>query len=277
MAVPILVRFASVAGTFTHKAESMNEQLFRLQNLLNDCETLQVTSTEFAYLKIITVLNADCLHFKLYMNQLNNSNSNSESCMNTELTIEMIRAFQMLAFKELRETTEHTHQHDPERASRLCRCMLKLKEFDTKLIEELFFSGLIGSIQIDSIIPCIVRMNKSLATTEIDINKKEETPADETTVVNIDEKPVQQEQENDNIGSMDDEDDDDTKKNELLIDTDSSTKAASDETTELMCTSNMNNTAQQSDETTANLGSRCNSTHSNNSISGGHLLMNEYF
>jgi hypothetical protein len=147
---------------YAQRAEAINEQLFRLQNFHNECQNLQITPTEFAYLKIISVLDSDCLHFKLYMNQLNNKD-NSEFCSDAESTIDKIRAFQILALKELKNLTVQTHVQDSERANRLYMSLLQLKEFDTKLVEEFFFSGLIGSIQIDSIIPCIVRMNSSSA------------------------------------------------------------------------------------------------------------------
>ena len=47
---------------------------------------------------------------------------------------------------------------DSHRFSQLLLRMAPLKAFQAKQLEEIFFSGLIGSVQIDSVIPYIIKM-----------------------------------------------------------------------------------------------------------------------
>ena len=60
-----------------------------------------------------------------------------------------------------REFVKYLNQHNELNSSRISDLMLRLpplKTFSPNTMEELFFSGLIGSVQIDSIIPYILRM-----------------------------------------------------------------------------------------------------------------------
>ena len=61
---------------------------------------------------------------------------------------EKVRAFQMLALKELRESLSRTHANDLDRLSRVFTCLLSLKKFQTNIIEELFFTKLIGNVEV---------------------------------------------------------------------------------------------------------------------------------
>ncbi|CAF5182733.1 unnamed protein product, partial [Rotaria magnacalcarata] len=49
--------------------------------------------------------------------------------------------------------------YDELRLGRLLLKLPSLAEIDTSIVEEIFFVGLIGSVQISKIIPCIFKMN----------------------------------------------------------------------------------------------------------------------
>lgn len=74
---------------------------------------------------------------------------------------EKVKAFQTLAFKELREMTMKTHPYDPERLIRLFQLTPVVKKLSVPIIEELFFNGLIGNLKIDHLIPVILKQTPS--------------------------------------------------------------------------------------------------------------------
>ena len=102
-----------------------------------------------------------------------------------------IEAYRILTYKELREhindrfvvTSAEKRFHDSERLGRLLLKLPLLAELDKRVIEEIFFVGLIGrsidcfllqwfqrlflrlgSVQIDKIIPCILKMSAASST-----------------------------------------------------------------------------------------------------------------
>ena len=67
--------------------------------------------------------------------------------------IRQIEKFQEKGYKELEEHCKNTH-----RFAQLLLRLPALRLLDPGIMEELFFAGLIGNVQIDSIIPYILRM-----------------------------------------------------------------------------------------------------------------------
>ena len=68
----------------------------------------------------------------------------------------------MLTYKEFQDYSNDRSSstlNDEFRLGRLLFKLLSLAELDTNIIEEIFFVGLIGSVQIHKIIPCILQMN----------------------------------------------------------------------------------------------------------------------
>ncbi|CAF0901894.1 unnamed protein product [Adineta steineri] len=122
--------------------------LRRIQALLYEFDRLHVTDVEFAYLKLISVFNP----------------SNNTECI---ASYDQIDAYRILTYKELNDhindriisTSYEEYSGDSERLGRLLLKLPSLAELDTNIIEEIFFVGLIGSVQIHKIIPCILKMN----------------------------------------------------------------------------------------------------------------------
>ncbi|UJR21521.1 hypothetical protein I4U23_024606 [Adineta vaga] len=143
-----VVNLTTILSTLlTKKMDNLDankyHQLRRIQSLLYEFDRLQVTPTEYAYLKLIAIFNPN----------------NDIECIRVH---DQIDAYRILTYKEL-----HDYLHDHLVATsydecRLGRILLKLSslaEFNTNIIEEIFFVGLIGSVQIHKIIPCILKMN----------------------------------------------------------------------------------------------------------------------
>lgn len=69
-----------------------------------------------------------------------------------------VEKFQEKAFQELRGYITQTFPEDRDRFARLLLRLPPLRALQPKVMEELFFAGLIGNVQIDSVIPYILRM-----------------------------------------------------------------------------------------------------------------------
>lgn len=69
--------------------------------------------------------------------------------------------FQERAFQELRSYVQRHYAADEDRFPRLLLRLPPLRALQPHVMEELFFAGLTGSVQIDSIIPYILRMDSS--------------------------------------------------------------------------------------------------------------------
>lgn len=63
------------------------------------------------------------------------------------------------AFQELRNYVCRSTPEDEDRFPRLLLRLRPLRILQSQVMEELFFAGLIGSVQIDTIIPYILRMD----------------------------------------------------------------------------------------------------------------------
>jgi hypothetical protein len=69
-----------------------------------------------------------------------------------------VEKFQEKAFQELRSYVNQTFPDDRDRFPRLLLRLPPLRALQPQVMEELFFAGLIGNVQIDSVIPYILRM-----------------------------------------------------------------------------------------------------------------------
>ena len=69
-----------------------------------------------------------------------------------------IEQLQDKAVAELEDATNKKHPGDRNRFPRLLLLLSPLRSLHSETLEDLFFSGLIGNIQIDSVIPYILKM-----------------------------------------------------------------------------------------------------------------------
>lgn len=72
-----------------------------------------------------------------------------------------VNKFQEKAFQELRSYVQSVSPDDEDRFPRLLLKLPPLRAFQPHVMEELFFAGLIGGIQIDTVIPYILRTDSS--------------------------------------------------------------------------------------------------------------------
>ncbi|CAH1784058.1 unnamed protein product, partial [Owenia fusiformis] len=117
----------------------VSDHIIKLQEYVQSLQSLKVDEVEYAYLKTMALFSPD--HPCTPKNQL--------------------EKFQEKAHREL---FEHEQEHYPECPDRFAKLLLRLpalRSLSPSIMEELFFVGLIGNVQIDSIIPYILRMETS--------------------------------------------------------------------------------------------------------------------
>uniref|UniRef100_A0A8C4IAH8 Nuclear receptor subfamily 2 group C member 1 n=1 Tax=Dicentrarchus labrax TaxID=13489 RepID=A0A8C4IAH8_DICLA len=116
------------------------EHIWRMQEFCNSMIKLSPDSYEYAYLKAIVLFSPD-----------------HPGIDNTP----QIERFQEKAYMELQDYVTRTYPEDSYRLSRLLLRLPALRLISAAVTEELFFAGLIGNVQIDSIIPYILKMEST--------------------------------------------------------------------------------------------------------------------
>ncbi|XP_057211801.1 nuclear receptor subfamily 2 group C member 2 isoform X2 [Triplophysa rosa] len=113
------------------------EHIWKLQEFCNSMSKLETDGYEYAYLKAIVLFSPD--------------HPGLSSCS-------QIEKFQEKAQMELQDYVQKTYPDDTYRLARLLLRLPALRLMSSSITEELFFTGLIGNVPIDSIIPYILKM-----------------------------------------------------------------------------------------------------------------------
>ncbi|XP_016140694.1 nuclear receptor subfamily 2 group C member 2-like isoform X4 [Sinocyclocheilus grahami] len=113
------------------------EHIWKLQEFCNSLAKLQTDGYEYAYLKAIVLFSPD--------------HPGVSSCS-------QIEKFQEKAQMELQDYVQKTYPDDTYRLARILLRLPALRLMSSSITEELFFTGLIGNVPIDSIIPYILKM-----------------------------------------------------------------------------------------------------------------------
>ncbi|XP_043087958.1 nuclear receptor subfamily 2 group C member 2 isoform X2 [Puntigrus tetrazona] len=113
------------------------EHIWKLQEFCNSMTKLQTDGYEYAYLKAIVLFSPD--------------HPGLSSCS-------QIEKFQEKAQMELQDYVQKTYPEDTYRLARILLRLPALRLMSSSITEELFFTGLIGNVPIDSIIPYILKM-----------------------------------------------------------------------------------------------------------------------
>uniref|UniRef100_A0A3B3C1S9 Nuclear receptor subfamily 2, group C, member 1 n=1 Tax=Oryzias melastigma TaxID=30732 RepID=A0A3B3C1S9_ORYME len=116
------------------------EHIWRMQEFCNSMTKLSPDAYEYAYLKAIVLFSPDHPGID---------------------DIPQIEMFQEKAYTELQDYITRTYPEDSYRLSKLLLRLPALRLISAAVTEELFFAGLIGNVQIDSIIPYILKMEST--------------------------------------------------------------------------------------------------------------------
>ncbi|KAL2102590.1 hypothetical protein ACEWY4_001758 [Coilia grayii] len=122
------------------RVKEVMEHIWRLQEFCNSMNKVEPDAQEYAYLKAITLFSPDHAGVDCFAH---------------------IESFQEKAYMELQDYITQVYPEDTYRLSRLLLRLPALRLMSACVTEELFFTGLIGNVQIDSIIPYILKMEST--------------------------------------------------------------------------------------------------------------------
>ncbi|TRY58403.1 hypothetical protein DNTS_018487 [Danionella cerebrum] len=122
------------------RVKQVMEHIWRMQEFCNSMVRMSLDAYEYAYLKAVVLFSPD------------------HSGLDSQFQIER---FHEKAYMELQDYVSRVYPEDTYRLSRLLVHLPALRLISAALTEELFFAGLIGNVQIDSIIPYILKMEST--------------------------------------------------------------------------------------------------------------------
>ncbi|XP_011690413.1 PREDICTED: orphan steroid hormone receptor 2 isoform X2 [Wasmannia auropunctata] len=114
------------------KVKCVTELIWRLQDCVNSLHKLQVDSVEYAYLKALTLFSADNVLAGIWHKK--------------------VEVLQEAAWTELQQRV------GSDRLPRLLLRLAPLRSINPRVLEDLFFSGLIGRVNVASVVPYILTM-----------------------------------------------------------------------------------------------------------------------
>ncbi|KAK5639676.1 hypothetical protein RI129_012168 [Pyrocoelia pectoralis] len=123
------------------KVKQVTDHIVKLQDFVTTINRMHVDEHEYAYLKAIRLFSPDQPEL-LFRKQ--------------------VEKFQEKSFQALQNYIVSSFPDDTDRFPRLLLRVSPLRALDPQVLEELFFAGLIGQVQIDSVIPYILRMGTSI-------------------------------------------------------------------------------------------------------------------
>ncbi|CAJ1084937.1 nuclear receptor subfamily 2 group C member 2 isoform X4 [Xyrichtys novacula] len=119
------------------RVKQVMEHIWKFQEFCNSMTRLDTDSYEYAYLKAIVLFSPD------------HPGVDSSG---------QIEKFQEKALMELQDYVQKAYPEDTYRLTRILTRLPALRLMNSSITEELFFTGLIGNVSIDSIIPYILKM-----------------------------------------------------------------------------------------------------------------------
>ncbi|KAJ8938298.1 hypothetical protein NQ318_020357 [Aromia moschata] len=125
-----------------NKVKQVTDHIVKLQDYVTSMNRLHVSEHEYAYLKAITLFSTD---------------------QPDVLLRKQIEKLQEKSFQGLRSYENNCFPEDNDRFPRLLLRLPPLRALEPNILEELFFAGLIGQVQIDSVIPYILRMGNTIS------------------------------------------------------------------------------------------------------------------
>ncbi|KAG7320241.1 hypothetical protein KOW79_016094 [Hemibagrus wyckioides] len=122
------------------RVKQVMEHIWRMQEFCNSMSRVSPDAYEYAYLKATVLFSPDFV--------------------GVDSTLQIER-FQEKAYMELQDYVSRVYPEDTYRLSKLLLRLPALRLMSAAVTEELFFASLIGNVQIDSIIPYILKMDST--------------------------------------------------------------------------------------------------------------------
>lgn len=127
------------------KIRSLCENTSRLHEFLESIQSLELDDTEFAYCRLYFVFAAQSIQFKY-------------SSKSIKSYLEKIQLHALNGLKAYINEKEPELMKVDQRFHNIIVRLMPLCALDSNVVEELFFSNLIGAVQIDNMIPYILKL-----------------------------------------------------------------------------------------------------------------------
>lgn len=129
----------------------------KLNKFVNSLQSMQLDDREYAYLKAILLFCEDNLsNSDLPMNQ---GESKLAATQNLNKFVSIVQSRVVGELNSYILDNFVIEQDAKQRFAKLLLRLMNLKSLSKSITEQLFFSGLIGQVQIDSVIPYILKMD----------------------------------------------------------------------------------------------------------------------
>ncbi|XP_071744101.1 LOW QUALITY PROTEIN: orphan steroid hormone receptor 2-like [Lepeophtheirus salmonis] len=140
------------------RVRQVTSTICKVQEYVRTMSKMCITDHEYAYLKAISLFGAD------------------------QVGISSGKKIDKLRQKTVSELKEYcTLQDDENRFSNLLLRLSPLRSLQPDILEELFFAGLIGNVQIDSVVPYILKMEASEYQSQFVKKMEVDEPGDESS------------------------------------------------------------------------------------------------
>ena len=146
------------------------DYIYKLNKFVTSLQNMQLDDREYAYLKAILLFCEDNLtNSDLPMN-LNQGESKLKST-NVNKLVSSLQSRVVLEFNSYILDNSISEQDGKQRFAKLLLRLMNLKSLSNFITEQLFFSGLIGEVQIDSVLPFILNQMDRMDSTELNMSE----------------------------------------------------------------------------------------------------------
>lgn len=147
------------------RIKQITDHICKLQDFVNTFQKLKVDSREYAYLKSVVLFSPE---------NVGTRNNNRQIELFQEMAAAELRTY--VASNAPSPASPPSDTGSIDRYSKLLLRLIPLRSLLPSLTEDLFFSGLIGNVQIDSIIPYILKMDANEFTNQFASASSTATP-----------------------------------------------------------------------------------------------------
>lgn len=141
-------KLADIDKIDPQKIKKLSEHIARLNSFIQNIQSLECTDMEYALLRFACLFNSHCF--------LRRKDQNLRS------HIQRIQQYSLNSLRKLIMSQAIPAYEADERFNRLVLNLMPLSALESDSVEDLFFSNLVGQVQIDNMIPYILTLSNSV-------------------------------------------------------------------------------------------------------------------
>ncbi|XP_075159551.1 hormone-receptor-like in 78 isoform X2 [Haematobia irritans] len=130
------------------KIKKLSEHIARLNSFIQNIQSLECSDMEYAFLRLVCLFNAHCF------------NRRKDNCFRTY--VQRVQQYSLSSLRKLIMSQDLSAYESDERFNSIILNLMPLSALESDCVEELFFSNLVGQVQIDNMIPYIVALSTSV-------------------------------------------------------------------------------------------------------------------